>query len=226
MRLRFCLSDSSGAAAYAALPRSPPGPLPGSSLLRASPSVPALASASSAPGVLAPSSCSSPLLFPREKKCDTTQMRAVGTGRGQQIVLSKERHDQLLMAEITEFAMRPCRPLTLQEIAYLKGPRTPPRETAAPSLEAPLASSESISPPSSSSPPSSPSSSSSSSSSAFTGAGEGYSVELFLSVELPVRFASRIKQIEAVPLFHQEQLIIQVGKHTKRDAEYMKRIHK
>ncbi|EPT24588.1 pyruvate dehydrogenase kinase, putative [Toxoplasma gondii ME49] len=213
MRLRLCLSDSSGAAAYAALPRSPPGPLPGSSLLRALPSVPALASASSAPGVLAPSSCSSPLLFPREKKCDTTQMRAVGTGRGQQIVLSKERHDQLLMAEITEFAMRPCRPLTLQEIAYLKGPRTPPRETAAPSLEAPLASSESISPPSSSSPPSSPSSSSSSSpssSSAFTGAGEGYSVELFLSVELPVRFASRIKQIEAVPLFHQEQLIIQV----------------
>ncbi|KEP60093.1 UNVERIFIED_CONTAM: pyruvate dehydrogenase kinase, putative [Hammondia hammondi] len=135
-------------------------------------------------------------------------MRALGTGHGQQVVLSKERHDQLLMAEITEFAMRPCRPLTLQEIAYLKGPRTPPRESAAPSLEAAVASSEPMPLPSSS--PSSSSSSSAPSSSAFTGAGDGYSVELFLSVELPVRFASRIKQIEAVPLFHQEQLIIQV----------------
>ncbi|CBZ55669.1 Pyruvate dehydrogenase kinase, isoenzyme 2,related [Neospora caninum Liverpool] len=87
------------------------------------------------------------------------------------------------MAEITEFAMRPCRPLTLQEIAYLKGPRTPPPPAQSPAQNALLSSSEEAPP---------------SSSTAFSGAGDGHSVELFLSVELPVRFATRIKQIEAV----------------------------
>ncbi|CDJ58551.1 hypothetical protein, conserved [Eimeria maxima] len=35
------------------------------------------------------------------------------------VLLSKERLDQLLLAEITEFALRPSRPLTLEQIAFL-----------------------------------------------------------------------------------------------------------
>lgn len=96
------------------------------------------------------------------------------------------------MAEITEFAMRSCRPLALHEIAYLKGPYTAGSSKSASS--APLL-------------PDHPEGCRASC--AFSH-GKEDSVEQFLSVELPVRFASRIKQIEALPLFSEERLVLQV----------------
>eukprot|EP00922_Rhytidocystis_sp_ex-Travisia-forbesii_P049629 GHVS01073856.1.p1 GENE.GHVS01073856.1~~GHVS01073856.1.p1 ORF type:complete len:584 (-),score=89.74 GHVS01073856.1:570-2279(-) len=70
------------------------------------------------------------------------------------VVLSKARHDELLLAEITEFSLRPTRPLSLQRI--LSNPN--PTE--------------------------------------------------FLHKELPVRFASRIKQLETLPYFHRDTHIL------------------
>ncbi|PHJ17738.1 pyruvate dehydrogenase kinase [Cystoisospora suis] len=111
---------------------------------------------------------------------------------GSQVILSKERHDQLLMAEITEFAMRSCRPLALHEIAYLKGPYT-------------AGSSQSTS-----STPLLPDHPDGCGDACAFSHGKEDSVEQFLSVELPVRFASRIKQIEALPMFNEERLVLQV----------------
>eukprot|EP00922_Rhytidocystis_sp_ex-Travisia-forbesii_P005637 GHVS01008191.1.p1 GENE.GHVS01008191.1~~GHVS01008191.1.p1 ORF type:complete len:628 (-),score=144.66 GHVS01008191.1:111-1802(-) len=70
------------------------------------------------------------------------------------VVLSKARHDELLLAEITEFSLRPTRPLSLKRIL------TNPNPTE------------------------------------------------FLHKELPVRFASRIKQLESLPYFHRDAHIM------------------
>ncbi|KAL8438808.1 hypothetical protein Efla_003845 [Eimeria flavescens] len=178
--------------------------------------------------------------------------------------------DQLLLAEITEFALRPSRPLTLEQIAFLNETqqeqhRQQCQQQASDSSHAGSSSSSSSHTSSSSSDSSSTSSSSPQSAVAAGGAQTGdrllsragergpcnvqrsspacgsvlgggdllaageapplwgpsrgplgtgaNSFAEFLYHELPVRFASRVKQLESLPLFHTEPLIMQV-RHT------------
>ncbi|KAL8451187.1 hypothetical protein Emag_002861 [Eimeria magna] len=165
------------------------------------------------------------------------------------VVLSKERLDQLLLAEITEFALRPSRPLTLEQIAFLNETQQQPHQQ--PDQQQQTQSHDSNSSSSSSSTPNrhgmhkaapdarhsrhhqipSRMQPGSASCRAVLGPGEGVtgksevplwgptrgplgtganSFAEFLFHELPVRFASRVKQLESLPLFHTEPLIMQV----------------
>ncbi|KAL8272391.1 hypothetical protein Esti_003681 [Eimeria stiedai] len=162
------------------------------------------------------------------------------------VVLSKERLDQLLLAEITEFALRPSRPLTLEQIAFLNETQQQPHHHPDQQQQT-----QSHGSSSSSSTPSrqgthkavpdarhsrhhqipSRMQAASASCRAVLGPGDDLTGKVeaplwnpsrgplgtgansfaeFLFHELPVRFASRVKQLESLPLFHTEPLIMQV----------------
>lgn len=168
------------------------------------------------------------------------------------VMLSKERLDQLLLAEITEFALRPSRPLTLEQIAFLNQPHKQQshqkqqyekhrsarsdgngikgsQDVLAEGTQAPVGASMAAS---------SPMRPASASCRAVLGTetlidaggtpswvplratqgaedrlGDANSFAEFLYHELPVRFASRVKQLETLPFFHTDPLIMQV-RHT------------
>ncbi|KAL8435259.1 hypothetical protein ACSSS7_002605 [Eimeria intestinalis] len=174
------------------------------------------------------------------------------------VVLSKERLDQLLLAEITEFALRPSRPLTLEQIAFLNETQQQPHQQPDQQQQAHSNTSNGSSSTTSSNNGSSSSSTrsrqgahtvvpegrhsrhhqvpsrmqpGSASCRAVLGPGEVLAAKAeiplwgpsrgplgtgansfaeFLFHELPVRFASRVKQLETLPLFHTEPLIMQV----------------
>lgn len=162
--------------------------------------------------------------------------------------------DQLLLAEITEFALRPSRPLTLEQIAFLNKPKNQQQQqqencdnkgnnNSSSSNITAIGSGAATVPPDAAPVhelPEGPSTAASSNAhhvlavhnltdargaplaeeplrDRLASAGplggaplQASSFAEFLYHELPVRFASRVKQLESLPLFHTEPLVMQV----------------